>query len=131
MENYIVVNTKEVRDKSLILGYGYGEVKLDDPFVFLNKEGFIFSGGLKDYHDYKSIYKNIGEEEFLNLPEPIRIGDIVRFKDSNMLVFFKVNYDSSVGVETLYGPSSQIAYESTYCRKATDEEIEVLGLSHG
>ena len=125
MENYKLVNSREVREKAERLGYDLNKDFVDDPFIILYADGKTLKfGNVIDYANCSM--KEITQADFLALPEPFKVGDWVKVNcgtDHKRLIKVGIilNERLSTGV---YGDS----YNIKCCTKLTPEQIKVLGL---
>jgi hypothetical protein len=142
MKNYKIVNSKEVQEKAFILGYekldGYVAGVL---FLCLHDDGSIYGSDV--YYDMgyesqtswfdDSPFKYIQSKDFLALPEPLKVGDWVKFENKNGSVVFKIGSVNNFSclpdnvVMSCFN-TKMVGYCLEACTKLTPEQIEVLEL---
>ncbi len=123
MKSYKLVNSREVQEKALRLGYEIGENSLvGKPLVYLENNRIFFESNPTDWS--LSNHKEITQADFLALPEPVKEGDWVSWS-LGFLHIGKVESinDSVCNIDGLSG----IKMIDTLT-KLTPEQIEILEL---
>lgn len=128
MKDYKLVNCREFESKAKRLGYVLNEqigYRYADAFVFLYNGMFYTANDLKSYSSPN--LEEITQKDFLALPEPLKVGDWVKYRginSENKWIIFKID---SLHAD-FYVCEHNNSYDKTYCDKLTQEQIEVLGL---
>lgn len=138
MKSYKLVNSKEVQEKAFRLGY---QKPLLENYEYLEPKDFPFLCLLEcgkmlviDYEDYIAYtVQEITQKEFLELSEPIKVGDWVKFETVNDIAIFKVSSIKEGDVtscrpQDIFHMDSGLGFHLRKCTKLTEEQIKVLGL---
>ena len=112
MENYKLVNSKEVQEKAFRLGYHWNnmgkDIVLDAPCIFVAKPHMTL-GFAEDY--LKSEYQEITQADFLALPEPFKKGDMIYISttDKEQVTVCKVDKVTSKDITDTWGSIYEFA----------------------
>jgi hypothetical protein len=146
MKEYKLMSTREVEDKAVILGYEPSRINREGSFLFLHMNGNVFDSTtwLKDSDEFskytsevdyfdQSPFEYITVADFLDLPEPFKVGDWVKFTNCDGTVIFKIGSlsDSSCLPDKIIMGNFEpklIGFCFTGCTKLTQKQIDTLEL---
>lgn len=137
-KEYKLVNSKEVQEKAFRLGHqwcsgGKRARNLEYPFIYINRDKYLTFGSLSEcFNEHE--HEEITQKDFLSLPEPINVGEYIKFTNEDGSIIFKVG--SIIGEDVL--PTEPIksclgkeivGFNINNCIKLTPNQLELLGLS--
>ncbi len=133
VNSYKLVNSREVQEKAFRLGCNWiaGQAKtshLSESFLIID-ENMVMTV-LSD-NAYFSDHNNqeITQADFLALPEPVKVGDWIKFASNDRVVIFKVAILNNENEAFWLDSSIDDRYFNLdYCTKLTQQQIDILGL---
>lgn len=127
MKSYKLVNSEACRLKAESLGYKkhIHAWNILDPFLIIGSNGYYSA---KEYNIFVDEIQEITQAAFLALPEPIKVGDIIKAADGDGCFFIGRVDVLDDGEFEIDSTDTSFSLSAWNCTKLTPEQIEVLGL---
>ena len=129
MKSYKLVRNLEMENKAERLGCSRAKEDLSGVFMYVivgdeESSQYWFTNNYYGHRDYQEIT----QADFLALPEPLKVGDWVKFTNVDGSIIFKVDKLNSATVSNIVIDDCDTAYYIDSCTKLTQEQIDILGL---